>query len=206
MRVSQLWEDMEAGQILLVDVRSLKVYSASHVPGAVNIPYGGLQGWAQELAQWLEQVDLPFCLFSDDAELASAAVGALAAHGRSPASVWDRGTEAWQQEGGSLVSVADIDVDNLQQNLAHYLVVDVREPIEWRSTGTILGALRIPLGQLPQQWESLDSQRQYALICAHGNRSLRGAAFLADRGFQAGSVVGGMAAWLDAGHPVEHRR
>ncbi len=203
MDVSQLWEDIKSRQLLMVDVRSLKVYSAAHVPGAVNVPYGGLQGWAQELAQWLGQVDMPFCLFADDAELGSAALLALETHGKSPAAVWDQGTGAWEAEGGPIVSVVDIGVDDLKENLDRYVVVDVREPIEWR-TGTIPGAIKIPLGQLPEKWESLDAGREYAVVCAHGNRSLRGASFLADQGFEAGSVVGGMASWSDAGHPVEH--
>ena len=202
MSVSQLWEDIESGQLLLVDVRSLKVYCAAHVPAAVNVPYGGLQGWAEDLAQWLKQVGLPFCLFADDVELASAALGALGDHDVSPTTVWDKGAEEWQKEGGPIVSVANIEADDLKASLDNYAVLDVREPIEWR-TGTIPGSIKISLGQLPQQWETLDRGRAYAVVCAHGNRSLRGAAFLADHGFDASSVAGGMKAWSDAGHPVE---
>lgn len=41
----------------------------------------------------------------------------------------------------------------------------------------------------------LDATRPVAVICGHGNSSKQTTAFLRDRGYQAYSVIGGMAAW-----------
>jgi len=41
----------------------------------------------------------------------------------------------------------------------------------------------------------LDAQRPIAVICGHGNSSKKATAFLRERGYEAYSVIGGMAAW-----------
>src|SRR6266513_4426000 len=41
----------------------------------------------------------------------------------------------------------------------------------------------------------LDSDRPIAVICGHGNSSKKATAFLRERGYEAYSVIGGMAAW-----------
>src|SRR6185437_14255470 len=41
----------------------------------------------------------------------------------------------------------------------------------------------------------LDAARPIAVICGHGNSSKKATAFLRERGFEAYSVIGGMAAW-----------
>jgi glyoxylase-like metal-dependent hydrolase (beta-lactamase superfamily II)/rhodanese-related sulfurtransferase len=41
----------------------------------------------------------------------------------------------------------------------------------------------------------LDSRRPIAVVCGHGNSSKQASAFLRERGYEAYSVIGGMAAW-----------
>ena len=41
----------------------------------------------------------------------------------------------------------------------------------------------------------LDAGRPIAVVCGHGNSSKKATAFLRERGFEAYSVIGGMAAW-----------
>ncbi len=77
---------------------------------------------------------------------------------------------------------------------AHTQLVDVREPAELRS-GTLPGAVNIPLGELPQRMHELDPERRVLVLCRSGNRSGHAARFLAQHGF--GDVVnlsGGMVA------------
>jgi len=42
---------------------------------------------------------------------------------------------------------------------------------------------------------ALDTSRPIAVVCGHGNSSKRATAFLRERGYEAYSVIGGMAAW-----------
>jgi rhodanese-related sulfurtransferase len=83
------------------------------------------------------------------------------------------------------------------------VLVDVREPHEWRS-GHAPAAKHIPLQQLPAQLSSLPKDAPIYLICRSGNRSHTAAAFLQRNGFERPvNVRGGMIAWQRAGLPIE---
>lgn len=86
----------------------------------------------------------------------------------------------------------------LEQADAPFLL-DVREPSEF-AEGRVKGALLMPLGQVPQQWQTLPKDREIAVICRSGARSGRAAAFLKQQGLNAVNVEGGMLAWQG---PVE---
>lgn len=76
-------------------------------------------------------------------------------------------------------------------------VVDVREPME-HQIASLPGTTLISLGELPRRLGELDPARPCYVLCHHGIRSLRAAAFLIAQGFaDARSVRGGMAAWAD---------
>ena len=73
-------------------------------------------------------------------------------------------------------------------------VLDVRLPGEW-AQGTLPGALRISLQDLPASLDRLDPTTPLLLICRSGNRSNVAARFLADRGFvRVANAAGGMRA------------
>lgn len=83
------------------------------------------------------------------------------------------------------------------------VLVDVREPHEWRA-GHARGARHIPLNQLPAELDSLPKESPIYLICATGNRSRTAAAFLHKQGFSRPvNVRGGTVAWQRAGLPIE---
>lgn len=81
--------------------------------------------------------------------------------------------------------------------------IDVRQPEEW-SEGTIPGAERISLAELPERLAELDQAKTYVLVCRSGGRSGRASQAMADAGF--GKLInfdGGMLAWFAAGYPLE---
>ncbi len=81
------------------------------------------------------------------------------------------------------------------------LVVDVREPYEFRS-GTIPGAVLAPLGGLAADIESIapDRNTEVVLICSVGNRSALAAKDLQDRGYRrVASLAGGVVGWRAEG-------
>ena len=73
-------------------------------------------------------------------------------------------------------------------------LLDVREAWEVE-TAALPGATVIPLGELPARLGELDRDRPVIAVCHHGVRSLRAAEGLADAGFEAASVSGGIDAW-----------
>src|SRR5206468_10657928 len=81
-------------------------------------------------------------------------------------------------------------------------LVDIREEYELQS-GTIAGSEHIPMGEVGGRLNP-ERDRHIVLYCAHGNRSLRLAQAMHDHGFEdVVSLAGGIAAWAQAGFPVE---
>jgi rhodanese-related sulfurtransferase len=100
---------------------------------------------------------------------------------------------------------AEIDVEEFDELLraGAVAILDVREDWEWRR-GRVPGSIHIPLAQLPARVGELPRDRDPAVICEHGNRSLVAAHFLRARGFGgAVSVGGGTVAWLRSGRAIE---
>ncbi len=92
----------------------------------------------------------------------------------------------------------EIDVatlDRLRREGADHQLLDIREDWE-RATCLIAGSIEIAMGSLPAQADRLDPARPVVVVCHHGARSLRAAAWLRQRGFgQAVSLKGGIDAW-----------
>ena len=103
-------------------------------------------------------------------------------------------------------ALPEIDVDQLDDLRAGdpgAVVLDVREPWEWRS-GRVPGAVHIPLGQLVARAKELPRDRPIAVICGHGQRSLGATEFLLRSGYeQVASVAGGTTAWELSGRELE---
>lgn len=81
-------------------------------------------------------------------------------------------------------------------------LVDVRGPSE-HEEGMIAGALALPLPQLLDRLGELDPSVPVVVYCASGNRSSIAASVLRAEGFaEVADVLGGIAAWRQAGLPV----
>jgi rhodanese-related sulfurtransferase len=78
------------------------------------------------------------------------------------------------------------------------VVLDVREPEEWRA-GHIDRALHVPIRQLPARVGEVPSDRQVLVVCRVGARSASATAFLVSLGRNAVNLSGGMYAWAAAG-------
>lgn len=63
-----------------------------------------------------------------------------------------------------------------------FVLLDVREPAEVQAA-TIADSRWIPMRDLPRRIDELPKDRAIAVICHHGGRSERVAAFLAGNGF-----------------------
>jgi rhodanese-related sulfurtransferase len=81
-------------------------------------------------------------------------------------------------------------------------LVDVRTPHEY-AAGHIDGVTHIELQQLAQQAGSLDRERPVVLVCRSGARSAMATDALAQAGFDAHNMVGGMLDWTGSGLAIE---
>ena len=80
-------------------------------------------------------------------------------------------------------------------------LIDVREPYE-REAGHIAGSRHIEMERLASNADSLPRDRPVVFYCRLGARSGLAANAFRRAGFDAYSMVGGIQAWHDAGHPL----
>jgi rhodanese-related sulfurtransferase len=85
------------------------------------------------------------------------------------------------------------------------LLLDVREPYEWRQV-RIADALHIPMNSVPDRLGELPSGRPIVVLCAHGSRSFGVAYYLREKGFDAYNLTGGITQWRIQGGAVEVRK
>jgi rhodanese-related sulfurtransferase len=81
-------------------------------------------------------------------------------------------------------------------------LVDVRQPHEFEA-GHIENATHIELQELAAQVDSLDRTRPVVLVCRSGGRSAMATAALAQAGFDAHNMAGGMLEWNAGGLAME---
>ena len=84
-------------------------------------------------------------------------------------------------------------------------IVDVREPNEFKA-GHIPNARNVPAGELAGRMKELEKlkAKPLLLVCQSGTRSAQACSALQKDGYaQAVALAGGMAAWQQAGMPVE---
>lgn len=81
------------------------------------------------------------------------------------------------------------------------ILLDVRENEEWEH-GHAPGAIHIPMAEVPSRIGEIDTEAELYVVCKAGGRSLRVVEYLAQIGYEATNVDGGMLAWQAAGRPV----
>jgi len=100
----------------------------------------------------------------------------------------------------------EISANEAKQRLAHYRIVDVREPHEFDGPlGHIDGAELVPQGRIEAEADRL-AGRPLLLVCRSGARSGKACEKLAARGLDATNLAGGMIGWNRAGLPIVEPR
>lgn len=102
------------------------------------------------------------------------------------------GMAAQNIENGLVTSVAP---DQVNQHLERgWKLLDVRDASETAS-GTLPGAMTVPLGQLRQRLHELDLSQKYLVYCASGQRSYMATRILTQHGFEAANLSGAYKTW-----------
>jgi hydroxyacylglutathione hydrolase/adenylyltransferase/sulfurtransferase len=81
-------------------------------------------------------------------------------------------------------------------------VIDVREDYEY-DAGHIPGSHWIDVNELSDAADSLDKSRPVVFYCRSGDRSTMPAQAFRASGWDAYAIEGGLAAWVEAGQPLE---
>jgi sulfur-carrier protein adenylyltransferase/sulfurtransferase len=99
------------------------------------------------------------------------------------------------------VEISAIELDDLMQDGADILLLDVREPSEYEICN-LKGKL-IPLKELQDRIAELDKHKHIVVHCKHGGRSLQAVKLLKTHGFNhVSNLTGGIMAWIDEIDPT----
>lgn len=111
----------------------------------------------------------------------------------------------WAPLSRTLAGVPELSAEWLRDHAEELVVIDVREPDEYRGElGHLASAELVPLGSLSVAAASLSRDRPTVTVCRSGGRSGRAALELARLGFsRVASLRGGMREWNAKGLPVE---
>lgn len=103
---------------------------------------------------------------------------------------------ACSNDEASYETIALNDVISQQEQGA--LVIDVREMDEY-AAGHIPGAMNKPLSEISEgNYEGLDPEQDYVIVCQSGNRSKQASEILAEEGYRVTNVEQGMSSWTGA--------
>ncbi|HVW80112.1 MAG TPA: rhodanese-like domain-containing protein [Mycobacteriales bacterium] len=89
-------------------------------------------------------------------------------------------------------------VDELTEDV---VLLDVREDHEWEA-GHAVGALHIPMGEVPSRFGELPTGADVVVVCHVGGRSARVAHWLLEQGYPCRNLSGGMLAYAAAGREL----
>jgi hydroxyacylglutathione hydrolase len=186
-----------AGGAMIIDGRTPEEFAAGHLAGSINV---GLNGRYAEFAGSVVPSDVDIVLVVDEGfelearnRLARIGFDRVVGHLDNPLGVMADHPDRVQR--ASRLTAAEFrarrgDIEGLQ-------LVDIRNPGEV-ALGTIDGALAIPVGQLPDRIEELDTDAPTVVFCAGGYRSSVGASVLREAGFgDVSDIIGGYSAWIE---------
>jgi hydroxyacylglutathione hydrolase len=172
-----------ASGALVVDLRSQPAFAAGHAPGALNITYN--RSTLLERVAALSAPDEQLIALADQPFVARAAGALLAGAGRNPVRGYAAGSfDVWRAAGLPEASLPTLSLDELHLRAGQQgvLVLDVRDPFEWRN-GVIEGAALISLDQLRERLAELPRNLLLITVCESGTRAGAAASLLLRHGY-----------------------
>ncbi|MGQ0826144.1 MAG: MBL fold metallo-hydrolase [Actinomycetota bacterium] len=196
----------QAAGAAVLDTRDATAFGHAHLRGSVEV---GLGGRFAEYAGDVLSPDGAIVLVCDpDTELeAKVRLGRIGFD--HVVGVLDDPLVAFVERPELVASSSRIRAADLAARLgdADLQLVDVRNPGEVATTGTIVGAISIPLARITTAPDLLDSHLPTVVFCAGGYRSAIAASTLSALGFvDVSDLLGGFEAWRGGDHPIERER
>lgn len=169
----------------VVDGRSRRDIAAGHIPGSLTIELGDTFA---SYVGWIVPVATPLVLvLPDRGGAAEEAVDQLVRIGFDRlAGVLAGGVEAWASAGEPLAGMATVTARELAEELRAEdspVVVDVRDPKEWREEGRIEDAVEMSLSSIIEGLDpSIPDGTPITVACKSGARATVAAGLLEARG------------------------
>ena len=189
--------------MIIMDTRLPYAFAGSHIPNSLSMWLGGTSvypGWLLDINQYIIFVHER----QNDINIVAPRLRRLGFD--NMCGYLCGGMNKWQEAGKPISSTTTMSVVELKSKLEknELLLLDVREPNEWKEEGTVEGAKRIFFAELPEKASFLPKDKPIAVTCSVGNRSSIAVSILERAGFNdVSNVLGGMTAWTNLGYPTE---
>ncbi len=189
--------DLQQKGAWLVDARSIHDWAVGHPRAAVSIE---LRDAFPSWLGWAIPFGAPVVLLVDDTQRAEALTLARRI-GYDGVIGWiDGGVDAWQSAGLPVDTVEEVGPEEAQRRRQHgATLLDVRQRAEVDAL-RLPGATHLELGDVIAG--AAPDAAEVITFCGHGERSATAASLLERRGRRVANLVGGTAAWVQAGLPL----
>lgn len=189
---------VEAGDIQLLDTRSMHAFAGGHISGAMNIGYNEvISMWGG----WMLNPDKPIAMINPSQVSYSDPVDWLARVGLTNVTTGLKGDlKAWVNSGHSFDSYSTMSVQEVHKHFPteEMTLLDVRQPAEW-DMGHLPGAQYLFLPEIPKKLDQVDKSKPVIVYCGNGYRASIATSVLRANGYDARSVPGSWDAWVAAG-------
>lgn len=200
---SEVWPSLEKVEILLIDIRPAEQFCKGHPQRALCVPFSQ-QGLAERV-ETAAGIRRPVVFLTPQTPWVESAIVQLHNAGWESLGAVADDRSQWTAAGAVWATIAEIPLAELDMasQASDTVILDVREPLEWE-TGFVPGALLIPLGNLRDELEHLQGDREVTIICEAGLRSATAASILQACEFSRVShVPDGTAGYRKSGRPLE---
>ena len=182
--------------LLILDLRDPDTFMEGHIEGSANSKFTNVQQKQSVMSRLPKNYKI--ILVDEDGLESSQNVNLLAKFGFD-AYFLKGGIKSWDKDLVKSSQKTAISNENLWDSLKNkedVFLLDVRDPMEF-SEFKIPGAVNLPLSDLFSEkgFEKIPKNKKIVTICSHGNRSMVATFALAQKGYEATSLVGGMSRW-----------
>ena len=202
LSLAEFEEEIQEPIVMVVDTRLPYAFAGSHIPDSLSLWLGGTSvypGWLLDINQYIVFVhERP-----SDIDIVAPRLRRLGFD--NMCGYLCGGMNQWQEAGKPIRSAGTMSAIDLKSKLEkrEVLLLDVREPSEWKDEGYIEGAELIFFADLPSKAHLLPRDKPIAVTCSVGNRTSIAVSILERAGFKnVSNVLGGMTAWTKLGYPT----
>jgi hydroxyacylglutathione hydrolase len=203
LSLAEFEEEIDQQNMVVMDTRMPYAFAGSHIPNSVSMWLGG----ASVYPGWLFDIDHYIMFLHERPEDIDVAARRLRRLGfDNMCGYLCGGMEQWQEAGKPIRSFGTLSAIELKNKLEkrETLLLDVREPSEWKEDGYVVGAELMFFADLQEKAGLLPKDKPIAVTCSVGKRSSIGASLLEREGFKnVSNVLGGMTAWYNLGYPTK---
>jgi glyoxylase-like metal-dependent hydrolase (beta-lactamase superfamily II)/rhodanese-related sulfurtransferase len=188
---------------VVVDTRDQVMFAAGHLRGSIDV---GLDGRFAEYTGDVLAPDAAIVLVGEPNTESEARTRLARIGFDNVIGALDDYVAAFMEHPEMVTRASRLTAEELAERRAGVpglQVVDVRNQGEIDGTGTIPGAVNIPLAQLVRRLDELDPEAPTVVFCAGGYRSSIAASTLRANGFDdVSDLLGGVGAWSGSGQDL----